>query len=130
MIKPYRLEMGTKLQIQTAKNLYEFWRTSVTEKLNTELNNKEVVVNLASNEYFKVIKTTNLKALIITPIFKDYKNGKYKVISFYAKKARGMMTRFAVDNQIQNPEQLKTFTTDGYAFDAKLSTDVAWVFTR
>jgi len=129
-IKPYRLEMGTKLQIQTYKNLYEFWGNTVTEKLNAELNNEEIVINLASNEYFKVIKGKVLNTSIITPIFKDYKNGNYKVISFYAKKARGMMTRFAVDNQIVNPEQLKTFTTDGYAFDEKLSSELEWVFTR
>lgn len=129
-VKPYRLEMGTKLQIEAYKNLYSFWETQVTEALNDELQNDEVVVNLASNEYFKVIKPKLLKAKIITPIFKDFKNGHYKVISFYAKKARGMMTRFAIDKQIKNPEHLKTFAKDNYAFDEKLSTDNQWVFTR
>lgn len=130
LIKPYRLEMGTKLVFQTYKNLYEFWGAKVTEALNDELQTDEVVVNLASNEYFKVIKPKLLKAKIITPIFKDYKNGQYKVISFYAKKARGMMTRFAVDNQIENAEKLKTFAVDGYAFDSQLSSEIEWVFTR
>lgn len=129
-IKPYRLEMGTKLQIEASKNLYSYWGAQVTEALNNEMQDDEVVVNLASNEYFKVIKPKLLKAKIITPIFKDFKNGDYKVISFYAKKARGMMTRFAVDNQIYNAKQLKTFTQDGYGFDEKLSTESQWVFTR
>ena len=130
LIKAYRLEMGTKLKVTKHKNLYEFWDTKVTDALNEELTKNEVVINLASNEYFKVIKSQLLKTKIITPIFKDYKNGQYKVISFYAKKARGMMTRFAVDNQIENPEALKTFAIDGYGYDEKLSTDTEWVFTR
>ncbi len=130
LIKPYRLEMGTKLKTANHKNLYDFWDTMVTDALNEELTKDEVVINLASNEYFKVIKPQLLKTKIITPIFKNYKNGQYKVISFYAKKARGMMTRFAVDNQIENPEALKTFAIDGYGYDEKLSTDKEWVFTR
>ena len=130
LIKPYRLEMGSKLKVNTDKNLYEFWDTKVTDAINDELAEDEVVVNLASNEYFKVIKPKLLKANIITPIFKDFKNGQYKVISFYAKKARGMMTRFAVDNQIGNVKKLKTFAVDGYGFDEKLSTVTEWVFTR
>ncbi len=130
VIKPYRLEMGSKLQVDKFKNLYEFWDTKVTDTINDELISDEVVVNLASNEYFKVIKTRLLKTKIITPIFKDYKSGQYKVISFYAKKARGKMTRFAVDNQINDVEKLKTFAVDGYAYDDKLSTKTDWVFTR
>jgi len=130
LIKPYRLEMGTKLKFETYRNLYDFWGAQVTEALNQEMNKDEVVVNLASQEYFKVIKFKLLNAKIITPIFKDYKNGQYKVISFYAKKARGMMTRFAVDNQIKEVEQLKTFSKAGYGFDEKLSTPIEWVFTR
>ena len=130
MVKPYRLEMGSKLQVNKHKNLYEFWDTKVTDALNAELIKDEVVVNLASNEYFKVIKPKILKAKIITPIFKDFKNGQYKVISFYAKKARGMMTRFAVDHQIKNVKKLKTFAVDGYGYDEKLSTASEWVFTR
>ncbi len=130
LIKPYRLEMGSKLQVDNYKSLYEFWDAKVIDTINDELISDEVVVNLASNEYFKVIKPKLLKAKIITPIFKDYKSGQYKVISFYAKKARGKMTRFAVDNQIENVEKLKTFAVDGYGFDEKLSTNTEWVFTR
>jgi len=130
LIKPYRLEMGTKLVVGKHKNLYEFWNTKVTEALNDELEKTEVVINLASNEYFKVVKPKLLNATVITPIFKDYKNGHYKVISFYAKKARGMMTRFAIDNQIANAAQLKTFSAEGYAYDEKLSTALEWIFTR
>jgi len=130
LIKPYRLEMGTKLVIGRKKNLYDFWGENITKELNGELEENEIVVNLASNEYFKVIKPKLLNAEIITPIFKDYKNGQYKVLSFFAKKARGLMTRYAVDNQIENVEQLKTFNIDSYAFDEKLSSDLDWVFTR
>ncbi len=130
MIKPYRLEMGTKLVQGKNKNLYEFWGETVTKALNEGFSEKEVVVNLASKEYFKVIKRQLLNAEIITPIFKDYKNGTYKVISFFAKKARGLMTRFAVDHQIENVEILKTFNLDSYAYDEKLSTKKDWVFTR
>jgi len=130
LIKPYRLEMGSKLSFDLYKNLYDFWGNQVTEVLNKEMIQDEVLVNLASNEYYKVVKPKLLNAPIITPIFKDYKNGQYKVISFYAKKARGMMTRFAVDHQIEKADQLKTFTKDGYAYDEKLSTEINWVYTR
>lgn len=130
LIKPYRLEMGTKLVHGKKKNLYEFWGERVTKTLNEELSENEIIINLASNEYFKVVKPNILNAKIITPIFKDYKNGQYKVISFFAKKARGLMTRFAIDNQIENVEELKTFNKERYAFDKKLSTDLNWVFTR
>jgi cytoplasmic iron level regulating protein YaaA (DUF328/UPF0246 family) len=129
-IKPYRLEMGSKLKIGTKKDLYAFWDVSVTEQINNELKPNEVIVNLASNEYFKVIKAKHLKADVITPVFKDYKNGKLKVISFFAKKARGLMSRFAIDNQLENVEQLKTFSVEGYAYDDKLSTEKEWIFTR
>jgi cytoplasmic iron level regulating protein YaaA (DUF328/UPF0246 family) len=130
LIKPYRLEMGIKLKVYPYKNLYEFWNDKITKELNKELDTDEVVVNLASNEYFKAVKPNLLNAKIITPIFKDYKNGQYKVISFYAKKARGLMTRYAVDNNIKNVAVLKTFSEEGYGFDEKLSTDLNWVFTR
>lgn len=130
MIKPYRLEMGSKLQVNKHKNLYEFWGAKVTEAINYELLEGELVINLASNEYFKVIQPKLLKAKLITPIFKDYKNGQYKVISFFAKKARGLMTRFAIDHQVENVEKLKTFAVDGYGYDDKLSTTTEWVFTR
>ena len=130
LIKPYRLEMGTKLTVGRTKDLYKFWGDKVTKALNEELSENETVINLASNEYFKVINTKLLNAQIITPIFKDYKNGQYKVISFFAKKARGLMTRFVIDNQIQNIEKLKTFALDGYAYDENLSTQKDWVYTR
>lgn len=130
VIKPYRLEMGTDLKVGKNKNLYQYWDKKVTQAIHEELTEKEVVVNLASNEYFKVIKPEFLHAEIITPVFKDYKNGEYKVISFFAKKARGLMTRFAIDHKIENVSQLKTFASEGYAFDEKLSNAKEWVFTR
>lgn len=130
LMMPYRLEMGTKLEIETHKNLYQFWGNQVTEKLNEELKENEVFLNLASNEYFKVVNAKELKVPVITPVFKEYKNDKLKVISFYAKKARGLMVRYIVDHQINNVEQLKGFNYDGYAFDANLSTTKELVFTR
>ena len=130
LIQPYRLEMGTKLKIGNKENLYKFWGDSITKVLNDEMKDGEVLVNLASNEYFKVINKKLLKAPVITPVFKDYKNGKLKVISFFAKKARGMMTRFIVDNNLTNPEDLKAFDKAGYLFDSSLSTAKEFVFTR
>jgi len=130
VIKPYRLEMSTDLKIGQKKNLYHYWQNSVTEKINEELDKEEVLINLASNEYFKVIQTNKISSTIITPIFKDFKNGKYKVISFFAKKARGLMARFAIDYQINNPMGLKTFNSEGYAYDENLSTNLEWVFKR
>lgn len=129
-IKPYRLEMGSKLPVNKYKNLYEFWGNTVTDFINNEVDEGEVVVNLASNEYFKVIKKNLLKTKVITPIFKDYKNGQYKIISFFAKKARGLMSRYAIDHEIQEVDQLKNFDDENYAYDEKLSTKVEWVFTR
>ena len=130
LMQPYRLEMGTKLKVGTSNNLYQFWDTSITEALNKELKQGEPFINLASNEYFKVIKPKQLKTPIITPIFKDYKGDKLKVISFYAKKARGMMVRYIIANNIENVEDLKGFNRDNYAFDANLSTATDLVFTR
>lgn len=130
LMQAYRLEMGTKLQINTAKNLYQFWNNAITDALNNELENDEVFVNLASNEYFKVVKPKLLKVPVITPIFKDYKNGNLKIIAFFAKKARGMMVRYIIDNDIENTEDLKGFTYGGYAFDVNLSTEKELVFTR
>ncbi len=130
LIKPYRLEMGTELIVGKTKNLYRFWNDKVTLAINNELFEGESIVNLASNEYYKVIKINLLNTKIITPVFKDYKNGEYKTISFFAKKARGLMTRFAIEHQIEEVEQLKTFTSDGYAFDEKISSKTEWVFTR
>jgi len=132
LIQPYRLEMGTKLGTQRGKDLYAFWGNKITDSLNADLDSSQTdtLVNLASNEYFKSIKTKQLKAKIITPVFKDEKNGKYKVISFYAKKARGLMVRFIVQNNIQAPEQIKQFNVGGYSFNKAMSSDKDWVFTR
>jgi cytoplasmic iron level regulating protein YaaA (DUF328/UPF0246 family) len=130
LIKPYRLEMGTDLKVGKTKNLYQFWDDKVTLAIHSELRVGEKIINLASNEYFKAIKPNLLNTQIITPVFKDHKNEEYKIISFFAKKARGLMTRFAIENQIENVEELKTFATEGYAFDEKLSTATEWVFTR
>ena len=130
LIQPYRLEMGTKLKVGRKENLYQYWDTKITEELNSELNEDEVFVNLASNEYFKAVKPKLLKALVITPIFKDYKDGKLKIISFFAKKARGLMVRYIIDNNVENAEDLKGFNYEGYAFDSNLSAEKELVFTR
>jgi len=130
LIQPYRLEMGTKLKIRNKENLYQFWDSKITDELNTELEENEVFINLASNEYFKVIKPKLLKTAVITPVFKDYKNGKLKVISFFAKKARGLMVRYIIDNNITTAEELKRFNIDGYAFDLNMSTEEELVFIR
>ncbi len=130
LMQPYRLEMGTKLQVGTAKNLYEFWGETLTQALNNELKQNEVFVNLASNEYFKVIKPKLLKVPVITPIFKDYKNGNLKIIAFFAKKARGMMVRYIIDNNIDKAEDLIGFNYGNYAYDANLSTKQELIFTR
>lgn len=129
LIQPYRLEMGTKLKVKQHQNLYQFWGNKITKALNNELQN-EVLINLASNEYFKSIDTKNINSEIITPIFKDYKNGKLKTIAIYAKKARGLMMRYMIDGEITNSESLKHFDKEGYRFDAKLSSKKEWVFTR
>ncbi|MGB2128686.1 MAG: peroxide stress protein YaaA [Flavicella sp.] len=130
LIQPYRLEMGTKISINTYKNLYQFWGSKITDKLNSEMQEGEFLVNLASTEYFKVIQPKALNAPVITPHFKDYKNGKLKIVSFYAKKARGMMVRYIVDHNIETIEGLKGFDTGGYVFDQQLSTETDLVFTR
>jgi cytoplasmic iron level regulating protein YaaA (DUF328/UPF0246 family) len=116
LIQPYRLEMGTSLKVNSLNNLYEFWGSSMTDFLNQEMTKEELLVNLASKEYFKVIQSKNLKATLVTPIFKDYKNGKLKIISFFAKKARGQMARYILDNGIETLEELKGFDIDGYGF--------------
>ena len=128
----YRLEMGTRLDNERGTNLYQFWGDLITEQLNAQLTaqNSEYLVNLASNEYFKAVKTKALKATVITPIFKDQKNGQYKVISFYAKKARGLMARYIMENEITDIEQLKGFTVAGYYFVAAASTSTDLVFQR
>lgn len=130
LIQPYRLEMGTKLKVGRRNNLYQYWGDKITKQLNLELSDDELFINLASNEYFKVIKPKLLKVPVITPIFKDYKNGTLKVISFFAKKARGLMVRYIIDNNIETVDGLKGFNYEGYAFDANLSLTNELVFTR
>ncbi|RLD79488.1 MAG: peroxide stress protein YaaA [Bacteroidetes bacterium] len=130
LMQAYRLEMGTKLKISRKDNLYQFWGESITQTLNNELKENEIFINLASNEYFKAVKPKLLKVPVITPIFKDYKNGNLKMISFYAKKARGLMVRYIIDNDIENVEDLKGFDYDNYAFDSNLSSNNQLVFTR
>ena len=131
-IQPYRLEMGTKLTTPKGNSLYQFWGDKLTQALNKQLKalDSTMLVNLASNEYFKVIDTSRLKAEVITPVFKDYKNGKYKIISFYAKKARGLMSAYIIQNRIDNIEKLKDFKTAGYKFDRATSTNTELVFLR
>ena len=132
LIQPYRLEMGTKLKNERGDNLYEFWGEAVTDAINARMadSDDKVLVNLASNEYFKVIKKKALNAEIITPRFEDEKNGQYKVISFYAKKARGLMVKYAADNKLTNAEQLKQFDLAGYYYVDELSDDKTWTFRR
>lgn len=130
LMQEYRLEMGTQLKIGTKKNLYEFWKKTITDALNSELKKDELFINLASNEYFNVIDTKKLKVPVITPEFKDYKDGKLKMISFFAKKARGMMVRYIIDTNAQTIDDLKGFNYEGYAFDANLSNKNKLVFTR
>jgi|SRR5690554_120059 len=130
LIQPYRLEMGTNLTVGKAKNLYEFWKKTVTESLNNELDENELFVNLASNEYSSVIDFKALKGKVIVPEFKDYKDGKLKMISFFAKKARGLMVRYIIDNNCKTIEDLKGFNYDNYLFDESLSKENKLVFTR
>ena len=132
LIQPYRLEMGTKLKNDRGDNLYEFWGEEVTKTINARMADSEdkVLINLASNEYFKVIKKKALNAQIITPRFEDEKNGQYKVISFYAKKARGLMVKYAADNKLTNVGHLKQFDLAGYYYVDELSDDKTWTFRR
>lgn len=133
LMMPYRLEMGTKLANPRGKNLYEFWGDKISEYINSVFAAAQadsVVVNLASNEYFKAANKKSIKARIITPVFKDLKNGQYKMISFYAKKARGLMVRFAADHNVVVPEELQGFDYEGYRYREDLSQGDEWVFTR
>jgi len=115
-IKPYRLEMGTKISIKGTKNLYDFWKKDVTNSILKEIIEDDIIVNLASNEYFSVIDSSLIENKIISPQFKDFKNGKLKIISFYAKKARGLMTRFLIDNDIKSSSDIESFNSSGYIF--------------
>ncbi|MCB1691453.1 MAG: peroxide stress protein YaaA [Pseudomonadales bacterium] len=132
LIQPYRLEMGTKLENKRGKDLYEFWGETITRALGEELtrHRDKTLVNLASNEYFKSVHPDGLPGRVITPVFKDYHKGTYKVMSFFAKKARGLMSSFMVKHRIDKPEELKQFDIDGYRFNETYSTDTDWVFTR
>jgi cytoplasmic iron level regulating protein YaaA (DUF328/UPF0246 family) len=132
LMLPYRLEMGTKLANSKGKDLYAFWGNTLTDSLNEEFSTDEapVLINLASNEYFKAVKAKSLNARIITPVFKDQKNGQYKIISFYAKKARGLMTRYIIDQAITDPEVIKKFDYEGYYFAESESEGDTWVFKR
>jgi cytoplasmic iron level regulating protein YaaA (DUF328/UPF0246 family) len=130
LIQPYRLEMGTKLPVAQQENLYKFWRKTITGSLNRELKKGEFFVNLASKEYFDAIDVKALKVPVITPEFKDYKDGKLKIISFFAKKARGMMARYIIDTDARTIDDLKGFDYGGYHFDANLSKGNKLIFTR
>ena len=130
LIQPYRLEMGTKLKVGRADNLYKFWDTTLAESLNEELADNELLINLASSEYFKALPKKALKVPMITPVFKDFKNGQYKTIMTFAKKARGLMVRYIIDNNIETLEELKGFDVDGYGFSQEMSTETELVFTR
>jgi len=122
-IKAYRLEMGTKISINGSKNLYDFWKENVTNSLIDEINENDIIVNLASNEYFSVIDKSLIPNTIVTPQFKDFKNGKLKIISFYAKKARGLMTRFLIDNDIKSLSDIESFNSSGYMFSQNETTN-------
>ena len=131
LIRPYRLEMGTKIGVARKKNLYEFWSKTLTEDVVTllEKTKSKTLINLASAEYIKAIDTKQIEK-VITPIFKDRKGDTYKVLFAYAKKARGAMTRYAIDQRLEDPERLKSFDWEGYGFNKKLSNKTDWVFTR
>jgi cytoplasmic iron level regulating protein YaaA (DUF328/UPF0246 family) len=132
LIKAYRLEMGTRFANHRGKDLYEFWGSTITDSLNEALATQPLptLVNLASNEYFKAVQPKDLNAEVITPVFKDWKGDKYKIISFYAKKARGLMVGYAIRNRIEDVEQLKQFDSEGYSYNAAMSSAREWVFTR
>lgn len=130
LMQAYRLEMSTRLKVGVKPNLYKFWDKKITEALNAELEEGELFVNLASNEYFKVLQPKLLKTKVITPVFKEFKNGEYKVVMTFAKLARGLMVRYIVDHKIDSVEGIKGFNVNGYGFDENLSTDTELVFTR
>ncbi|AZQ85201.1 peroxide stress protein YaaA [Colwellia sp. Arc7-635] len=132
LMQAYRLEMGKKLDNDRGSNLYQFWGDIITEHLNSAIaaQGDNVLINLASNEYFKAVNKKALKAEVITPAFKDWKNGQFKMISFYAKKARGLMARYIIEHQISDVEKLKAFDVAGYQYSAEFSKGNDWVFTR
>jgi len=132
LMQAYRLEMGTKLPTERGRNLYEFWGSIITDSINAALSEQgdDILINLASNEYFSAVKATNIKGSIITPVFKELRKGSYRIISFNAKKARGYMSRFIIENRIADPEQLKTFDVADYVYNPDLSSTNEFVFTR
>lgn len=132
LIQPYRLEMKIKLKNPRGKDLYTFWGNRITDALNEAFADQQnpLLINLASNEYFKAIDKKKLKTDITTPVFKEYKNGKYSTIAIYAKKARGMMTDFIIKNKIEEAEKIKTFNREGYEFSEQMSKENEWVFIR
>ena len=131
-IQPYRLEMGVRLRTRRGQSLYDFWGDRISKQLNTDVGGQThpVVVNLASQEYFGAVDAKALKVPVVTPHFREEKDGESRIISFFAKKARGTMTRFAIDERIDDPADLKAFDRDGYRFDKTASTDADWIFTR
>ncbi len=131
-IQPYRLEMGTRLKTRRGANLYDFWGDRLSKQLNADAEGQAdpTLVNLASQEYFGAVDARALKLPVITPIFREEKNGETRVISFFAKKARGAMARFAIDERLERAEDLKAFDRDGYRFDPAASSDVEWIFIR
>ena len=130
LIQAYRLEMGTKLAVNGSTNLYEFWKSKIADSLQKEMSKDEHLINLASTEYFKAIDTKVLDRKVISPVFKDYKNGNLKIISFYVKKARGLMVRYAIDIKAQHPDELLSFDYDGYAFSEEHSAPSTPTFIR
>ncbi|MEN8247628.1 MAG: peroxide stress protein YaaA [Bacteroidota bacterium] len=130
LIQPYRLEMGTKLKYYKHNNLYQFWGDAITDEVNAALGKDEVLVNLASNEYFKALNKKKLKGKIITPVFKDFSNGQYKILMTYAKNARGMMTRFIIQERIEEVELLKAFEGGGYYYSPDMSDENTYTFLR
>ncbi len=132
IMEPYRLEMGTDLKVGKPNNLYQFWKDKPTELINHQLKNhkEKVIINLASNEYFKVVNQKKLDGVVVSPQFKDAKNGNYKIISFFAKKARGLMSRYIIENEIAQVADLRGFDINGYRFNQELSSDKVPVFTR
>ncbi|MCZ6828755.1 MAG: peroxide stress protein YaaA [Gammaproteobacteria bacterium] len=132
LMQAYRLEMGLKFANSGGKNLYEFWGSDISDSIAAALkkNRSKVLVNLASNEYFKAVQSKRLEAEVITPLFKDLKNGKYRVVSFFAKKARGQMARYIIDQRMRDVVGIKKFNKDGYKYNKSVSTAYDWVFTR
>jgi cytoplasmic iron level regulating protein YaaA (DUF328/UPF0246 family) len=132
LMQPYRLEMGTRLSNPGGKDLYQFWGTQIADYLNTRLRSdvSPVVINLASQEYFKAVDTKALKARVVECVFQDYSAGQYKIVSFFAKRARGLMARYAATHRLVQPEQLRAFDLDGYAWAAAESTSERLVFRR